>query len=74
MKEDASSPTLSSDAVMLTCDVDANENRDVAIVDILNAFVQTVVEDEKDRACIRIRGRHWIISWCLLHLTSTDRV
>ncbi len=29
---------------------------DVAIVDIPNAFVQTVVEDEKDRACIRIRG------------------
>jgi hypothetical protein len=41
---------------MLMCVVDANENREVAIVDIPNAFVQTVVEDEKDRACIRIRG------------------
>jgi hypothetical protein len=41
---------------MLTCVIDANENRDVAIVDIPNAFVQTVVEDEKDRAFIRIRG------------------
>ena len=56
MKEDASSPTVSTEAVMLTCVIDANENRDVAIVDILNAFVQTVVEDEKDRAFIRIRG------------------
>jgi hypothetical protein len=49
-------PTVSSEAVMLMCVVDANENREVTIVDIPNAFVQTVVEDEKDRACIRIRG------------------
>ncbi len=56
MKEDASSPTVSSEAVMLTCVVDANENREVAIVDIPDAFVQTVAEDEKDRAFIRIHG------------------
>jgi hypothetical protein len=56
MKEDASSPTISSEAVRLTCVVNANENREVAIVDIPNAFVQTVVEDKKDRALIRIRG------------------
>ena len=56
MKEDASSPTVSSEAVMLTCVVDANENREVAIVDIPNAFIQTVVKDEKDRAFIHIRG------------------
>jgi hypothetical protein len=41
---------------MLTCVIDADENRDVAIVDIPNAFIQTVVEDEKDRAFIQIRG------------------
>ncbi len=56
MKEDTNSPTISAEAVMLTCVVDANENRDVAIVDIPNAFVKTVVEDEKDRASICIRG------------------
>jgi hypothetical protein len=56
LKEDASSPTVSNEAVMLTCVIDADENRDIAIVDIPNAFVQTVVEDEKDRAFIRIRG------------------
>jgi hypothetical protein len=56
MKEDASSPTVSSEAVMLMCVIDANENRDVAIVDIPNAFVQTDVEDEKERALIQIRG------------------
>jgi hypothetical protein len=56
MKEDANSPTVSSEAVMLTCVVNANENREVAIVDIPNSFVQTVVEDEKDRAFILICG------------------
>jgi hypothetical protein len=56
LKEDANSPTVSNEAVMLTCVIDADENRDVAIVDIPNAFVQTVVEDEKDRAFIQIRG------------------
>ncbi len=56
MKEDASSLTVSSEAVMLTCIVDANENWEVAIVAIPNAFIQTVVKDEKYRAFIRIRG------------------
>jgi hypothetical protein len=56
MKEDASSPTVSSDAVLLMCVVDTNKNRDVAIVDIPNAFVQTIVEDEKDKALICIHG------------------
>ncbi len=57
MKEDASSPTVSSEAVMLACIVNANENREGAIADIPNAFVQTVVEDEKDRAFICICGQ-----------------
>jgi hypothetical protein len=42
------------EAVLLACIVDANKNRDVAIVDIQNAFVQTIVEDEKDKALICI--------------------
>jgi hypothetical protein len=32
------------------------ENRDVCVVDIPNAFVQTRVENKKDQAIIRIRG------------------
>jgi hypothetical protein len=56
MKEDADSWTVSLEAVLLTWVVDANKNRDVAIVDIPNAFVQTIVEDEKDKALICIRG------------------
>ncbi len=38
-KEDASSPTVSSEAVMLMCVIDATEKRDVAVVDIPSAFI-----------------------------------
>ncbi len=55
-KEDTSSPTVSLEAVMLTFDSDAHKNRDVADVNILNAFVQTDVKDEKDRAYTCICG------------------
>jgi hypothetical protein len=55
-KDDASSPTVSSEGVMLTCVFYATKKRDVAVVDIPNAFIQTVVEDEQDRAFICIHG------------------
>jgi hypothetical protein len=38
------------------CIIDAEEGRDVAVVDIPNAFMQTTVEDKKDMAIIRLRG------------------
>ncbi len=38
------------------CIDDANKNRDVAIVDIPNAFIHSIVEDEKDMALICIHG------------------
>jgi hypothetical protein len=40
----------------LSCIVDAEEGRDVAVVDIPNMFVQTRVENEKDLVFIKIRG------------------
>jgi hypothetical protein len=55
-KEDASSPTIATEAVFLSCIIDAKEGCDVAVVDIPNAYVQTRVEKEKDMAFIRIRG------------------
>jgi hypothetical protein len=42
--------------VLLSCIIDAEEEREVAVVDIPNAFVQTRVENEKDMAFIKIRG------------------
>ena len=43
---------------MLTCVIYAQEDRDVALVDIPNAFAQTIVdeEDAKQRVIVRIRG------------------
>ncbi len=45
-KEDVSSLPVSAEAVMLTCVIDAQEDRDIAVVDIPNTFVQTVVDEE----------------------------
>ncbi len=55
-KEDSSSPTVATESVLLSCIIDAEEGRDVAIIDIPNAFIQTSIEDEKDMAFIKIRG------------------
>ena len=57
-KDDVSSPTVTAEAVMLTCVIDAQEGRDVAVVDIPNAFVPTIVseEDAEHRVIVRIRG------------------
>jgi hypothetical protein len=55
-KEDASSPTVTTESVLLSCIIDAEEERDVAVIDIPNAFIQMRVEDEKDMAIIKLRG------------------
>jgi hypothetical protein len=55
-KEDASSPTVTKEAVLLSCIINAKRGRDVAVVDIPNAFIQTQVEDERDMAIIKICG------------------
>jgi hypothetical protein len=47
-KEDASSLKVTTESVLLSGIIDAEEERDVAVVDIPNAFVQTCVENEKD--------------------------
>ena len=40
----------------MSCIIYAKEGRDVAVIDIPNAFIQTRVEDEKEMAIIKIRG------------------
>jgi hypothetical protein len=44
-KEDASSPTVAIESVMLSCVIDAMEGRDVATVDIPGAFMQADMDD-----------------------------
>ncbi len=60
-KEELSSPTVSTEAVLLTSIVDARKGRDVAVVDIPNAFIQTKVDDAKDRVIIHFTGV--IVDW-----------
>jgi hypothetical protein len=54
--EDASLPTVKTEAVLLSCITDAKEERDVTVIDIPNAFIQTQVEDKEDMAIIKIHG------------------
>ena len=45
-KDEVSSPTISTEALLITCVLDAMEERDVATVDIPGAFMQTDMEGE----------------------------
>jgi hypothetical protein len=55
-KEDLSPPMVSAEAMMLTCVINTLKDQDTAIIDIPNAFIQTVVEDEEHHLVVRIRG------------------
>jgi hypothetical protein len=56
-KLEASSPTAALESVLLTAIIDAHEGRDVAVIDIPNAFVQTRLEDDADKAIMRLHGK-----------------
>ena len=60
LKENAASPTVSNEALFLTITIDANEDQDVMLADIPNAFVQTKLERKKLGECI------------IMHLTGKD--
>ena len=47
---DATSTTAALEYVLLAAVIDAHERRDVAVIDIPNAFVQTRLEDDRDKA------------------------
>ena len=57
-KDDTTSPTALNEAIQLTAVVDAEERRDVAIVDIPHAFVQTDLPESEDgvRITMKISG------------------
>ena len=62
-KVDAASPTVSLESILLTAVIDAAEKRDVATVDIPNAFIQTEVDKDKDGDMITMFKDHWWICW-----------
>ena len=58
-REDVSSPTVTTEATLLTAVIEAQEGRDVVTCDIPNAFIQTNMEEvDKDgnRTIMIIRG------------------
>jgi hypothetical protein len=60
-KEESSSPTVSTEAVILTSIINAHERRNVIVIDIPNAFIQTQVDNPKDQVIIRLRGV--VVDW-----------
>lgn len=55
-KEEASSPTVSLHALMLSCVIDAIEGRYVATADVPGAFLQTEMPADEEDVHIRIEG------------------
>ncbi len=41
---------------MLTCVINAVKDQDIAVINIPDSFVHTVVKDEEHRVIVRIRG------------------
>ena len=57
--DEAASPTVMTESVLLTAAIEAHENRDAATWDIPNAFIQTSVDEidkDGDRIIMKIRG------------------
>jgi hypothetical protein len=55
-KDDATSPTAATEAILLTAVIDAKEGRDVMTADIPNAFVQTDLDNGEEKMVMKIRG------------------
>ena len=53
----AASPTAALQYVLITATIYAREGRDVATVDIPNAFITTRIENEEDKVIMRLRGK-----------------
>ena len=54
-KEYSISPPVTTEAVLLTCVIYSQEDRSLAIIDILNALIQTKVDKEEDMFTIKFR-------------------
>ena len=50
--EDASSPTVLNKSVILTSMIDTIEEQEIMVVDIPNAFIQTVLTDKEKRVIV----------------------
>jgi hypothetical protein len=55
-REEATSPTAATDAILITGVIDAKQKRDVMSLDVPNAFVQTPIPQGGEKICMKIRG------------------
>ena len=55
-KEDAASPTVTTEALLTTAVIEAKQNRNVMTLDIPNAFVQTPLPEQEQKVIMRING------------------
>ncbi len=56
-REDTSSPTASTDGIMVLAAIDAKERRDICTIDIPNAFIQTDQPIEDEKVYMKIGGK-----------------
>jgi len=56
-KEESASPTAATESVLLTGVIEAKEQRNVITLDVPNAFIQTYLENEKERIILVLRGQ-----------------
>ena len=56
-KEESASPTTALESVLLTSTINAEESRDLEIIDITNMFIQKRIGYEEYRAILCIRGK-----------------
>ena len=55
-KEYSSSPTLATEALLLFCIIDSEEEKDVDAIDTPSAFIQKHADNENEMVVIKIRG------------------
>ena len=56
-KQDTAAPTVAHASLVISCVIDAFENRDVATLDIPGAFLQTKMPDDEDEVHVILEGR-----------------
>ena len=62
-KENTSSPTVSTDSIIMNCSIEAYERRDVMTSDVPNAFIQTDAPTKEvgKRVIVKITGK--LVNW-----------
>ena len=64
-KQDKRSPTVLTESIKVSSEVDAHEGRDVLSMDVPNAFIQTILPPKADgeRIIMKIRGK--LVDWLI---------